>query len=70
MKKGDVVLRGLVPADQDAPEAVQPAMGELHHPAPGFEPSLPLDGLGLLAPAADVGGEPNSSRVRRTSAKS
>ena len=57
MKEGDVIVRGLVPAHQDAPEAVQPAVGALHHPAPGLEPSFPFDRLCLLAPAADMGGE-------------
>ena len=57
MKKGDVVLGGLVPTNQDAPETVQPTMSAFHHPAPGFESSLPFDGLSLLASAADVGGE-------------
>ena len=57
MQKGDVVFGGLVPTDQDAPEAVQPAVGALHHPAPGFEPSLPLDGLCLLASTTNVSGE-------------
>ncbi len=57
MQKGDVVLGGFIPAHQDAPEAVQPTVGAFHHPAPGFEPSLSFDGLRLLAPTADVGGE-------------
>ena len=57
MKEGDVVVGRLIPADQDAPEAVQPAVRAFHHPAPGFEPSFSFDGLGLLAPAADVSSE-------------
>ena len=57
MKEGDVVVGRLIPADQDAPEAVQPAVRAFHHPTPGFEPSFSFDGLGLLAPAADVSGE-------------
>ena len=57
MKKSDVVLRVFVPTDQDPPKSVQPAMSAFHHPAPGLEPGLPLDGLGRLAAAADVGGE-------------
>ena len=32
-------------------------MRAFHHPTPGFEPSFSFDGLGLLAPAADVSGE-------------
>ena len=57
MKKGDVVSGKLIPAHQNAPEAVHPAVGAFHHPAPGFEASLLFDGLALLTPAADVGGE-------------
>ena len=57
MKKGYVVGGGLVPADQNAPEAVQPTVRAFHHPAPGFVASLLFDGLGLFTPAADVGGE-------------
>ncbi len=57
MKEGDVVGGGLVPTDQNAPEAVQPAVGAFHHPASGFEPSLLFDGLSLFAAATDVGGE-------------
>ena len=52
MKKGDVVLRGLVPAYQDAPETVQPAVCAFHHPTPGFETGLPFDRLGLFAALA------------------
>ena len=57
MQEGDVVVWGLVPTDQDAPKAVQPAMSTFHHPAAGFEPSLLLEGLSLFTSAADVGGE-------------
>ena len=57
MKKGDVVVRGLVPAHQNAPKAVHPTVSALHHPTPGFESGLPFDSLGLFAPAPDVGRE-------------
>ena len=57
MKKGDAVVRGLVPAYQNAPETVEPTVRAFHHPAPGRVPGLPLDGLGLLPAAADVRGE-------------
>ena len=57
MKKGDIVLGHLVPTDQDAPEAVQPTVCALHHTTPGFETSLPFNGLSLLAPTTDVGCE-------------
>ncbi len=57
MKEGDVVGGGLVPTDQNAPEAVQPAVSAFHHPTAGFEPSLLFDGLSRFASAPDVGGE-------------
>ena len=57
MKEGDVVLGGPVPAHRNAPKPVQPTVGVFHHPTPGFETGLPFDGLSLLAPTADVGGE-------------
>ena len=57
MQKGDVVVGGLVPTDQDAPETVQPDMSTFHHPTSGLETGLPFDGLRLLASTTDVGGE-------------
>ncbi len=54
MKEGDVVAGRLVPADQNAPEVVHPAVSAFHHPAAGFEASFFFDGLSLFAPAADV----------------
>ena len=54
MKKGDVVGGRLVPTDQYPPEAVQPAVGAFHHPAPGFAAGRFLDGLSLFPTAADV----------------
>ena len=57
MEKRDVVVWRLVPADQDAPETVEPTVRAFHHPAAGFEPGFPFDGLGLFAPATDMGGE-------------
>ena len=68
MTKGDVVGGRLVPADQNAPEAVHPAVGAFHHPAPGFEASLLFDGPGLLTPAADVGREAEFLQGSATSA--
>lgn len=50
-------FRVFVQAYQYAPEAVQPAVGAFHHSAPGLEPCLPLEGLGLPDLAADVGSE-------------
>ena len=70
MKKGDVVLGGLLPAHQDAPESVQPTVGAFHHPAPGSEPSLSFDGLSFFASLRMWAVKPNSSTMRRTSGKS
>ena len=56
MKEGDVVVGRLVPTDQNTPEAVQPTVSAFHHPAAGFEPSFPFDGLSLFASTPDVGG--------------
>ncbi len=57
MKKGDVVVWGLIPTDQDAPETVQPTMGTFHHPTPRLETGLPFDSLSHFASTADVGSE-------------
>ena len=54
MQKRDVVLWGLVPADQNAPEAVEPTVSAFHHPTPGLETGLPFDGLSLFASTTDV----------------
>ena len=57
MKKGDVVVWGLIPTAQDAPETVQLTMGTFHHPTPRLETGLPFDSLSLFASTADVGSE-------------
>ena len=49
MEHGDVVVGLLVPADQHAAEAVDPAVRPLHHPPPRFATSFLLQGLGLFA---------------------
>src|SRR5262245_56772415 len=58
MQKPKVVTHFFVPADQHPPEAIHPAMRALHHPPPGFETSLVLQGMGLRAPRSDVRREP------------
>ena len=50
MKRGDVVVWRLVPADQNAPETVHPTVSPFHNPTPGFEAG---DGLGLFTSAKD-----------------
>ena len=57
MQKGDVVVGGLVPTEQDAPETVQPTVPALHYPTPGIETGFLLDGLRTFAATADAGGE-------------
>ena len=54
MKKGDVVGGRLVPTDQYLSEAVHPAVGAFHHPAPGFEAGRFLTGLSRCPTAAEV----------------
>ena len=56
IKKGDVIVGGLVPVNQNAPKAVYPAVSTFHHPVSGFEVGLSFDGLGLFATASNVGG--------------
>lgn len=56
MEHGQVGVSPLLPTDQDAPEAVHPAVGPLNNPAAGFETSLPLDRLRLFATTTDVSG--------------
>jgi hypothetical protein len=45
----------LVPADQQAPTAVQPRMRPFHHPAPRCEARFPLAGLGFFCTRARSG---------------
>src|SRR3954451_23533471 len=56
MKPAEVVGGLLVPADQDGAEAMEPGVGPLHHPTPGFGLGMPLGG-DLLATGAQVQGE-------------
>src|SRR5712692_3838133 len=57
MKHREVGVGPLLPADEDAAEAMQPGMRPLDDPAPCPEAHLALDRLRLLAAGADVGGE-------------
>lgn len=57
MEEREVVLRFLVPANEQATKAIQPRMRPLHHPAPRFEPRFLFDGFGLLPARADMGGK-------------
>jgi len=54
MQKRDVIFRLLLPPDQDAAEAIQPAVGAFHHPAAGALAGFPLEFLGLFAPRANM----------------
>src|SRR5438067_1928675 len=56
MELPQVVRRLLLPADEDAPEAVHPAVTALHDPAACLVPGLPLDRLGLFPAGADMTG--------------
>lgn len=57
MQKGEIVLRLLVPANEQTAKAVHPGMRPLHHPAPRFEARFPFDGFGLVPTWADMGGK-------------
>jgi hypothetical protein len=56
MQKAQIVLRILVPAHQDAPEAVQPTVAALHHPPARPDPNRDLlrQGLTLFTPRPNV----------------
>lgn len=54
MKQGQIIHRFLLPADQNPPEAIHPAMGTLDHPSPGFKSRAALDGLSLLSASTDM----------------
>lgn len=49
MQHGEAVLPLLLPADEDAPEAVEPAVAALYHPAPGLLTRIALETQGLFA---------------------
>jgi len=57
MKEGNIIVSRLIPAYQNAAEAVHPAVSAFHHPTSGFEAGLPFDGLGLFPPASNVEGK-------------
>lgn len=54
MKQSQIVHRFFLPADQNPPEAIHPAMSAFHHPSPGFESCAALDGLSLFSASADM----------------
>src|ERR671924_1348737 len=54
MQQGEVVLGLLTPADQDAAEAVHPAVRPLHHPPPRLVAGPALHPLRLLLLGRDV----------------
>ena len=57
MQHSQVSFSEFLPSHQDATEAIHPAMGTLHHPAPSLETGFVLDGLCFLAPCPDMGGK-------------
>src|SRR6516225_5080511 len=58
MKHRDIILGLLAPADEDAPEAVQPAVCPLHHPTPRLLPRPPLGRSRLPRLLGDMRREP------------
>ena len=57
MEHREVGVGALLPADEDAAEAIEPGVGALDDPAAGSEAGLTLERLRLFAAAADVGSE-------------
>ena len=57
MEQAEVVGGFLLPADEDAPEAVHPAMRTFHHPPPCLKPQLLFQRLGFISPRTDMGGK-------------
>ena len=57
MQHSQVSFSEFLPSHQDATEAIHPAMGTLHHPAPSLETGFVPDGLCFLAPCPDMGGK-------------
>ena len=56
MNQGKVILRFLLPTDQDTPEAIHPTVRPFCHPAACFEAHLMLDRLSFFAPRANMSG--------------
>jgi hypothetical protein len=56
-----VTGRGFLEAHQQLPEAVQPRLGPLDHPASGASLRVPASRPGILAPLRDVGHIPPGS---------
>jgi len=56
MNQSKVVLRFLLPTDQDTPEAIHPTVRSFRHPPACFEAHLMLDRLSFFAPRANMSG--------------
>ena len=56
MNKSKVVLRFLLPTDQDTAEAIHPTVCSLRHPTACFEANLMLDRLSFFTARANMGG--------------
>lgn len=56
MNQSKVVLRFLLPTDQDTPEAIHPTVRSFRDPAACFEAHLMLDRLSFFAPRANMSG--------------
>jgi hypothetical protein len=70
VEHGEVGVGPLLPADEDATEAVEPGLGALDDPAPGAEAGLALERVCLLAAGAVWQVKPNSAASSYTSGKS
>jgi hypothetical protein len=55
MEEAQIVIRLLIPADEQMTEAIHPRMHLLHDPALRRETGLPFDSLGFFASCANLG---------------
>ena len=66
MQQRQVMLRLLIPEDEQAAETVHPRIGPLHDGKACFEAGFPFDRFGLLPMRADVGGGSRLWEIART----
>ncbi len=64
MKKRQVVVHLLIPANQDAAKAIHPTMGPFYHPSSGFESRLAFERPRFFPPRPDMRGEAELAQCR------
>jgi len=55
MQEAEIVVRFLVPPNEQAAKALHPGMTAFHHPAPRLEARFSLDGCGFFSTWANMG---------------